>query len=171
MVLCRICKKPVVKKRIDARYCSTLCKSAALGLRRRQDSLERIAQEDRLLDIWAPQILQLERAIVGRAPGEAGGYRVGFWTGEPLNTHHWLPFLAQKAKKRRTISGRYSYQDFFTLSPFEAPAVPAPGRYLVHYVAARYPHIILETKEPFEVEIPFSVRVPNLMMNPKLLRL
>ena len=69
------------------------------------------------------------------------------------------------------LSGRYSYQDFFQLSPFEAPAAPAPGRYLVHYVTARYPHSVIEAKEPLEVEIPFSVRVPNLMIDPRALRL
>ena len=171
MVLCRMCKRPVVNKRVDARYCSTICKSGALGLRRRQDSLERIASEERILEIWAPQILQLERAIVGQAPKEAGGYRIGFWSGEPLNAHMWLPFFFKDAKKRRMLSGRYSYQDFFQLCPFEAPAAPAPGRYLIHYVTARYPHSVIEAKEPVEVEIPFSVRVPNLMIDPRALRL
>jgi hypothetical protein len=171
MVLCRICKKPVVKKRIDARYCSTTCKSAALGIRRRQDSLERIEMEDRILHVWAPQIAQLEREIVGRAPTSAGGYRVGFWQKEPFEMHHWLPYFTGDAKKRRMLSGRYAYQDFFQLHPFEPPTVPSPGFYRVQYVAAHYPYTELEINQPFDIEIPFSVRVPNFMMNPKLLRL
>jgi hypothetical protein len=170
MMFCRICKKPVLKKRIDARYCSTTCKSEALSLRRRQDSLARLQQEEHILHVWAPQILKLEREIWQHAPKEAGGYRVGFWLSEPFAMYHWLPFLTGEAKRRRMLSGRYSYHDYFQLYPFEPPTVPAPGRYRVQYVAAHFPHTELITKEELHLEIPFSVHVPNLVVNPRSLR-
>lgn len=147
----------------------------ALGMRRRQDTLQRIETEDRILEVWAPQIAMLERAILARAPQEAGGYRLGLYV-ESIGGNDWFPFLAGDAKRRRMISGRYSIYDFFRLYPFEPPAVPVVGFYHVRYVKSLPPYREMiddqkgQESPVFGIHVPFAVRIPNLALKQSALK-
>lgn len=91
----------------------------------------------------------------------AGGYLLGMWAQE-LGDYLWLPYMPPEKQRRRTVAGGWSSQRFFSLQPFEVPAVPRAGTYRVAFVTTNPPHSVMPETEETEIEIPFSVDIGKL---------
>lgn len=83
---------------------------------------------EQILPAMGPERLQvaLRLALLGRAPADARGYRVGVQSGGRQQLMRWFPPV------------RFRTPAMFLLDPFEAPAVPKAGTYAVVYLDGHF---------------------------------
>jgi len=156
-LLCVVCHKPLVhKKMLSARYCNRKCRNQAIGIRRKLETLRGRNEPERILQEFAIWLTKFHLDLLRRAPAEAGGYRLGLWTGQMI---YWFPSLLPHQSYRHTLHRTRTPNNFFSLSPFEPPVVPLATYYKVHYVQNIPPHPDLpELGEDWWEKVPYSIR-------------
>lgn len=163
---CVICGNPLAnKKKLSARYCDRGCRNRAIDLRRRQETLRRRNENERVLQEFSMWMAGFHLDLLRQAPAEAGGYRLGLWTGQMM---YWFPSLLPSQVYRQTLYRTRTQNEFFSLHPFEPPIVPIVAHYKVQFVQNIPPHPDLpESDKAWWLKIPYALPHRRLPFNIK----
>ena len=159
--VCVLCRKPITgERRLSTRYCGQKCRNKALDARRREETLKRRNENERILATFDDWLRQFRHELLKRASPEAGGYQAGLWLGQMT---YWFPCIPADARYRNTLTRTRSRYDFFTLEPFEPPSVPLVAEYQIRFVQKIPPYPPLPEDGPnWTIRIPFAVRIRRL---------